>query len=76
MSRVMDKQKFLEELTEVLELEEVIGEDVILESLEEWDSMAHLGVISLFDMEFSKSITNTDLKAVKTVQELYELAIK
>ncbi|ASD68090.1 acyl carrier protein [Pseudoalteromonas piscicida] len=72
----MDKQKFLEELTEVLELEEVIGEDVILESLEEWDSMAHLGVISLFDMEFSKSITNTDLKAVKTVQELYELAIK
>ncbi|HAU8252186.1 TPA: acyl carrier protein [Vibrio vulnificus] len=36
--------------------------------------MAHLGVISFFDMELSKSITNTDLKKVETVSELVELA--
>ncbi len=70
----MNKEQFLEELTEILQLDDVISENEKLSDLEEWDSMAHLGVISFFDMELSKSITNTDLKKVETVSELVELA--
>ncbi|HCE2449856.1 TPA: acyl carrier protein [Vibrio parahaemolyticus] len=36
--------------------------------------MAHLGVISMFDIEFSKSITNAELKEVEMVSELMALA--
>ncbi|MDF2153930.1 acyl carrier protein [Vibrio sp. CAU 1672] len=70
----MNKEQFLEELTEILQLENLVDEQTVLSDLEEWDSMAHLGVISFFDMEFSKSITNTDLKQVGTVSELIVLA--
>ena len=70
----MNREKFLEELTEVLQLENSVSETVKLNDLEEWDSMAHLGVIAMFDDEFSISITNEDLKSIETVSDLMNLA--
>lgn len=70
----MNKEQFLEELTDVLQLEETINESTNLKELEEWDSMAHLGVISMFDIEFSKNITNAELKDIETVSDLIALA--
>ena len=70
----MNKEQFLEELTEVLQLEETVSELTNLKNLEEWDSMAYLGVISMFDIEFSKNITNTELKEIELVSELMSLA--
>ncbi|AKB01998.1 hypothetical protein [Vibrio cholerae] len=70
----MNKEQFLEELTDVLQLEETVSESTNLKELEEWDSMAHLGVISMFDIEFSKNITNAELKDVETVSDLMALA--
>ena len=70
----MKKEQFLEELTDVLQLEETINESTNLKELEEWDSMAHLGVISMFDIEFSKNITNAELKDIETVSDLIALA--
>lgn len=70
----MNKEQFFEELTDVLQLEGTINESTNLKELEEWDSMAHLGVISMFDIEFSKNITNAELKDVETVSDLIALA--
>jgi acyl carrier protein len=70
----MNKEQFLEELTEILQLDDQLNESVNIKDLEEWDSMAHLGVISLFDSEFSKSITNTELKEIEKVADLIALA--
>ncbi|ENV3737704.1 hypothetical protein ACFJ5I_000552 [Vibrio parahaemolyticus] len=70
----MNKEQFLEELTEVLQLDDVVSESTNLQELEEWDSMAHLGVISMFDIEFSKSIINAELKEIEMVSELMALA--
>lgn len=70
----MNKEQFLEELTEILQLDDQLKESVNIKDLEEWDSMAHLGVISMFDIELSKSITNADLKEVETVSDLMALA--
>ncbi|MGR5459343.1 hypothetical protein [Vibrio alfacsensis] len=70
----MNKEQFLEELTDVLQLEDAINESTNLKELEEWDSMAHLGVISMFDIEFSKNITNVELKDIETVSDLMALA--
>ncbi|APP06339.1 MULTISPECIES: hypothetical protein [Vibrio] len=70
----MNKEQFLTELTDVLQLEETVNESTNLKELEEWDSMAHLGVISMFDIEFSKNITNAELKDVEMVSDLMVLA--
>ncbi|MBB5417197.1 acyl carrier protein [Paraburkholderia atlantica] len=44
-----------------------------LSSLEEWDSLAALGVIVMFDTEFGKVISGDDLKKCATITDLYKL---
>lgn len=44
-----------------------------LSSLDEWDSLAALGVIVMFDTEYGKAITGDDLKKCATITDLYKL---
>lgn len=45
--------------------------DTPLCALAEWDSLAALGVIVMFDMIYKQSITGEDLYAATTVGDLY-----
>ena len=47
--------------------------DTELRGLPEWDSLAALGVIVMFDVEYGKTIVGEDLKAAVTVGDLYRL---
>ncbi|RYH71099.1 MAG: acyl carrier protein [Alcaligenaceae bacterium] len=44
-----------------------------LRSLPEWDSLAALGVIVMFDVDYSKTIVGDDLKSCETIRDLYQL---
>jgi acyl carrier protein len=44
-----------------------------LKALPEWDSLAALGVIIMFDMEYNKAITGKDLVTCQTVSDVYKL---
>lgn len=44
-----------------------------LSSLPEWDSLAALGVIVMFDVDYSKTIVGDDLKNCTTLTDLYRL---
>ena len=44
-----------------------------LTSLPEWDSLAALGVIVMFDVDYGKVIMGDDLKSCTTVGDLYNL---
>ena len=44
-----------------------------LRSLPEWDSLAALGVIVMFDVDFGKTITGDNLKNCTTIADLYKL---
>jgi acyl carrier protein len=44
-----------------------------LKSLPQWDSLAMLGVIVMFDTEYGKSITGIQLKSAVTVGDLFHL---
>lgn len=44
-----------------------------LVSLPEWDSLAALGVIVMFDVDYCKVIVAGDLKKCTTVGDLYNL---
>ena len=47
--------------------------ETILRELPEWDSLAALGVIVMFDIEYSKTIVGDDLKACITIADLHQL---
>ena len=44
-----------------------------LRDLPEWDSLAALGVIVMFDVEYGKTIVGDDLKNCITLTDLYKL---
>ena len=47
--------------------------DTLLLDLPEWDSLAALGVIVMFDIEYGKTIIGDDLKQSITIQDLFTL---
>lgn len=70
----MKKQDFLNELAEIMQLDTPPTGSENLEDFIEWDSMANLGVMSMFDMEFGITLKIDDLKKITTVNELMALA--
>ncbi len=47
-----------------------------LADLAEWDSLAALGVIVMFDMEYGVTITGNDLKDCSAIQDVFDLIAK
>ena len=54
---------------------EITSETVLVE-LPEWDSLAALGVIVMFDIEYGKTIIGDDLKKCSTIFDLFKLLDK
>ena len=53
-----------------------IGSETKLADLPEWDSLAALGVIVMFDMEYGITITGNDLKNAITVGNIFALVAR
>ena len=64
----MDKEKFMKELSDVLELE------MLTESSDlELDSMKTLAIIVFIDENFNKQLTADELKKINSVNDLISL---
>ncbi|MEP6720207.1 MAG: acyl carrier protein [Variovorax sp.] len=50
-----------------------VAPETELRSLPEWDSLAALGVIVMFDVDYGKTIVGDDLKNCETLTDLYKL---
>lgn len=70
----MDNQKKLELIADILEADasELKPEDQ-LEDMDNWDSMAALAVIVMFEDNCGKKITAADIKGFKTVEDIMNL---
>ncbi|GGC14603.1 acyl carrier protein [Oxalicibacterium flavum] len=68
-------ETFIEKFNEAVDFQEPVAvtAETRLESLPEWDSLAALGVIVMFDMEYGKTITGEHLAKAETIQDLYQL---
>ena len=66
------KDKFLEVLKEVFEIEdqEINMEDTFRD-YDEWDSLTHLSLIAMLDDEYDLQIEETAFNKIKTVQDLF-----
>ncbi|AWY40670.1 acyl carrier protein [Pseudomonas putida] len=71
----MSQEQFIENFLSATDFQTPV--EVTMESelrnLPEWDSLAALGVIVMFDMEYQKVITGDDLEKAVTVGDLYNL---
>lgn len=67
--------QFVEKFRNAVDFQDdvALAADTNLKALPEWDSLAALGVIIMFDMEYSKAITGKDLVECQTVADVYKL---
>ena len=48
--------------------------DTEFKTLEEWGSLTALSIMSMVDENMDKTITGADIRASKTIEDLYNLA--
>lgn len=70
----MKKNEFLVELEDILQREEPCQENDILEEYDEWDSLSKMSVMAYFKKNFNVEISLNDLKDIKLVSDLINLA--
>lgn len=66
----MTTQEKIALIEDVLELPGKLTPDTVLADLPEYDSMAKLSVIVMFDDELGKKLTGEQIRTFKTVQDV------
>lgn len=67
----MSDQEKMEVIADILELEtKELNEDMVLDEVEAWDSIAVLSVISVMDEKFGKLPHASEIIKCKTVSDL------
>lgn len=69
----MTRKELLDNLKDVMQRDEEITEDMLLENIQEWDSLAIISILNLYSHLFSISISGNTLKDCKTIKELINL---
>lgn len=69
----MKKRDFLELLKETMGMEEDLEEEMLLENIEEYDSLAVLSLMAMYD-ELGVNVIPKDFRKLKRVKELVALA--
>jgi len=73
MEKKMTKSEFLELLAETIDTECELNEELLLDEIEEYDSIAILSLMSMYD-DLDLKVGPTDFKDLKTVADLMHLA--
>ena len=71
-------ENFIEKFITAVDFQEPVpvAPETVFADLPEWDSLATLGVIVMFDTEYGKTISGEELAKVSTIAELHQLAIQ
>jgi acyl carrier protein len=71
----IEQSNFIEQFLAAVDFQEPVEVtlDTELHSLPEWDSLASLGVIVMFDTEYGKTISGDDIKKCVTLGDLRNL---
>ncbi|CAM4152393.1 acyl carrier protein [Campylobacter armoricus] len=71
----MNKNEMIQALEDILMLNPgELKEDSILKDYEDWDSLAFLNLMALFDSKFNMNITSEEISNLKTVNDILKLA--
>lgn len=70
----MTQEQFLAQLSDAIQRDEILSADMRLDSIEEWDSLAIVSLISLYDQLFKLQVNGNALRECQSVQDLINLA--
>ncbi len=70
----MNKEEFLNELKIAINTDTNLHEDIILEDLPEWDSLAVMCTISMFTDSLNIQMDFDEIKDFKTIKDLMNKA--
>ncbi|MBE6444171.1 MAG: acyl carrier protein [Alphaproteobacteria bacterium] len=70
----MNKEEFLNELKIAINTDTNLHEDIILEDLPEWDSLAIMCTISMFTDSLNIQMDFDEIKNFKTIKDLMNKA--
>ncbi len=71
----MTREEFITELEEIFQLDEgTLNLSQKLEDMEEWDSMAALALIGLFDSMLSKELPADEITKFETIEDIIKFA--
>lgn len=70
----MTQQELLSHLTDAMQRDEMLEPQMLLHELEEWDSLAIVSMISLYDSLFGLQVNGNILRDCHSVQDLLNLA--
>lgn len=68
---IKEKLNILEELLDIEK--DTLQEDTALDRLDEWDSIAVISTIAMFDSYFGKDITSAEVKNFKTIKDITDM---
>ncbi|MDR0981647.1 MAG: acyl carrier protein [Culturomica sp.] len=73
----MEITQFIEKFAEQFEEtpRSIFAATTDFKSLDEWDSLVSLSVISMVDEELGKRITGADIRSCTTIEDLYNLVM-
>jgi acyl carrier protein len=73
----MELKEFIDKFIETLELEDAtdIDAQTDFKSLDEWDSLASLSIISMVDDVLGVTINNKEVRACDTIEDLFNMVI-
>ncbi|RTJ07185.1 hypothetical protein C3H99_01500 [Campylobacter jejuni] len=71
----MNKMQMLKALEDMLMLDPgILKEDSCLKDFEDWDSLAYLNLMALFDTQLNINITADEISQLNTVADVLNLA--
>ena len=69
----MTEEKFLEEMQTILDVEEDVDMEADLDSFDTWDSLSFVSFLAAMSGQCEQRIEPKDVRAAKTIRELYVL---
>jgi len=70
---IMKKEQLLNEIQDMLQRDEALELDMQLSDIDEWDSLAIISMISLYDELFGVIVKTNELKNCQSVNDLINL---
>lgn len=72
----MTNEQLLKDIAEAMHMDEELKEEMILDDIDEWDSLAFVSIMVYFKNTLGINITGDDLKKCEKVKDLLVLANK
>lgn len=64
----------LNSLEELLDIEkDTLNEEIELKQVDQWDSMASISLIAMFDSDFGKILTPADVRGFTKIKDITDL---